>query len=109
MERWRRRRKQLRYICRQGWDLVESLVHAILKLPECARDIRLALNEIREVVNQLRVINSKIRFLPVAAQGDGQGPLHGSAGRQQPQPSQPLAAARPGFDPTVASLDIFSP
>ena len=64
VERGRYRSKQLRWACQQGWELAERLIYAILKLPDCARDINLALQEIREVNFELKVIRSKIRFLP---------------------------------------------
>jgi hypothetical protein len=63
-ERIRHRSQQLRWACQQTWELAERLIYAILKLPDCARDIHLALQEIREVNFELKVIRSKIRFLP---------------------------------------------
>ena len=63
-ERIRHRSQQLHWACQQAWELAERLIYAILKLPDCARDIHLALQEIREVNFELKVIRSKIRFLP---------------------------------------------
>ncbi len=48
----------------QVWSVVDSLILAIFKLPECSRDIKLAVQEIREVCNTLKSIKAKIAFLP---------------------------------------------
>ena len=63
-ERLRRRSKQALWAMQQAWDLAEALVNAILKLPDCARDIHVVLHEMREVNFELKVIRSKIKFLP---------------------------------------------
>ena len=46
------------------WNIVDRLVLAIFKLPECSRDIRLAVQEIRNVGHTLKSIKAKIAFLP---------------------------------------------
>lgn len=48
----------------QVWAVVEGLILAIFKLPECARDINLAVQEIRDVSHTLKCIRAKIAFLP---------------------------------------------
>lgn len=48
----------------QMWSVVDSLILAIFKLPECSRDIKLAVQEIREVCHTLKAIKAKIAFLP---------------------------------------------
>lgn len=48
----------------QVWSIVDGLILAIFKLPECARDIKHAVQEIREVGHTLKSIKAKIAFLP---------------------------------------------
>ena len=80
-ERVRRRSKQALWAARQAWDVVEALVAAVLKLPDCARDINVVLHEMREVNFELKVIRSKIRFLP--------GQPKDSYGRMVSEPVRP--------------------
>lgn len=48
----------------QLWEVVCALVSAILRLPDCARDIRLALYELEDVCHTLKCIQAKVNFLP---------------------------------------------
>ncbi len=48
----------------QVWSIVDGLILAIFKLPECAKDIKHAVQEIREVGHTLKSIKAKIAFLP---------------------------------------------
>ena len=60
---------------------------AVLKLPDCARDIHVVLHEMREVNFELKVIRSKIRFLP--------GQPRDAAGRTVAEPIRPAGLPLP--------------
>ena len=51
-------------LCLQLACLVMSVISAILQLPECSKNIKLALGSLQEVDYTLKNIHAKIRFLP---------------------------------------------
>jgi hypothetical protein len=54
----------LRLVTNQIHAVVHGLITAVLRLPECARDIHLVLHEIRDVCHTLKCIRAKVAFLP---------------------------------------------